>query len=203
MKHKMKRYNGEEGSKVEIDPEEAVNASAEAREITESVGTGPRNMDDVSAGQPDGASSSRSLKAAPKPAPKATLKPAAKAAPKLIAPSNIKSGRRPDEEAAKKTPVDVTKLSANERTKRNIEENLSGARSGSSPTDSRDVNARLRDSGIGSSISNYFSNFASPRERARREKEKSTKMASGGMTSSASKRADGIATKGKTRGKMC
>lgn len=29
------------------------------------------------------------------------------------------------------------------------------------------------------------------------------KMASGGMTSSASKRADGIATKGKTRGKMC
>ena len=30
-----------------------------------------------------------------------------------------------------------------------------------------------------------------------------TKMASGGMTSSASKRADGIATKGKTRGKIC
>jgi hypothetical protein len=29
------------------------------------------------------------------------------------------------------------------------------------------------------------------------------KMASGGMTSSASKRADGIAQKGKTRGKMC
>ena len=32
---------------------------------------------------------------------------------------------------------------------------------------------------------------------------KSKKMASGGMTSSASKRADGIAVKGKTRGKMC
>jgi hypothetical protein len=32
---------------------------------------------------------------------------------------------------------------------------------------------------------------------------KGEKMASGGMTSSASKRADGIATKGKTRGKMC
>jgi len=29
------------------------------------------------------------------------------------------------------------------------------------------------------------------------------KMASGGMTSSASKRADGIASKGKTRGRMC
>ena len=32
---------------------------------------------------------------------------------------------------------------------------------------------------------------------------KAKKMASGGMTSSASKRADGIAIKGKTRGKMC
>jgi hypothetical protein len=32
---------------------------------------------------------------------------------------------------------------------------------------------------------------------------KATKMASGGMTSSASKRADGIATKGKTRGRIC
>jgi hypothetical protein len=32
---------------------------------------------------------------------------------------------------------------------------------------------------------------------------KAKKMASGGMTSSASKRADGIATKGKTRGKIC
>ena len=34
-------------------------------------------------------------------------------------------------------------------------------------------------------------------------KTKSKKMASGGMTGSASKRADGIATKGKTRGKIC
>jgi len=29
------------------------------------------------------------------------------------------------------------------------------------------------------------------------------KMAKGGMTSSASRRADGIASKGKTRGKIC
>ena len=32
---------------------------------------------------------------------------------------------------------------------------------------------------------------------------KNIRMSSGGMTSSASKRADGIAVKGKTRGKMC
>lgn len=190
MKRKMKRYNGEEGSKVEIDPEEAVNASAEAREITESVGTGPRNMDDVSAGQPDGASSSRSLKAMPKAAPKPAAK-AAKATPKLIDPSNIRSGRRSDEDAVKKTPIDVTKLSANERTKRNIEENLAGARSGSGPTDTRSANQRLR-----SAAQRLRSTFGMKSGGA-------TKMASGGMTSSASKRADGIAVKGKTRGKMC
>jgi hypothetical protein len=48
----------------------------------------------------------------------------------------------------------------------------------------------------------YPSNIRS----GRREFEESQKMASGGMTSkvsSASKRADGIATKGKTRGKIC
>lgn len=50
------------------------------------------------------------------------------------------------------------------------------SRSGSGPTDTRSVSQRLR-SAFG--------------------------MKNGGMTSSASKRADGIATKGKTRGKMC
>jgi hypothetical protein len=82
--------------------------------------------------------------------------------------------------ASKASPVDETKLSANERTKRSIEKNLSGARSGSGPTDTRSVNERIR-SGLRSAFG----------------------MKNGGMTSSASKRADGIATKGKTRGKMC
>jgi hypothetical protein len=118
-----------------------------------------------------GAGSSRTVKATPKAPskPKADPKPAAK------------SESKP---AAKAAPVDVTKLSANERTKRTIEKNLSGARSGSGPTDTRSVTQRLR------------SAFGMKSGGA-------TKMASGGMTSSASKRADGIAVKGKTRGKMC
>jgi hypothetical protein len=66
---------------------------------------------------------------------------------------------------------------------------------------------------VGSSISDYFSNFETPAEaRARRAKEDKNKpvakrsggtvkkMASGGMASS---RGDGIAQRGKTRGKMC
>jgi hypothetical protein len=64
---------------------------------------------------------------------------------------------------------------------------------------------------IGSGVADYVRNFETPAEaRSRRAKEASgmkrggtVKMASGGMASSASRRADGIATKGKTRGKIC
>ena len=92
----------------------------------------------------------------------------------------VQSGRREDEEAVKTDPVDETKLSLSERIRLSRER----ARSGSSPTDYRPVNERF----------------------GMKRGGKVKKMASGGMTSSvssASKRADGIATKGKTRGKIC
>jgi hypothetical protein len=119
------------------------------------------------AGQFGGAGSSRTVKATPKAAPK----PAAKAAPKLIDPSNIRSGRRSDEES-QMAPADKTKMSVSERAKASRE----SARAGSGPTDRRSVGERLK-SAFG--------------------------MKSGGSVGSASRRADGIATKGKTRGKMC
>jgi hypothetical protein len=66
---------------------------------------------------------------------------------------------------------------------------------------------------VGSSISDMFSkakqNYESTRPVSRQvQKERDQaaargNLAKGGMASSASKRADGIATKGKTRGKMC
>jgi hypothetical protein len=73
------------------------------------------------------------------------------------------------EEDSSKPVTDKTKMSVSERAKANRE----SARSGSSTTDRRSVNERIR-SAMG--------------------------MKNGG---SASSRADGIATKGKTRGKMC
>jgi len=146
-----KRYN--EGG--DIDAMEAINYSDEARDIAESVGTGARNMDVPKA----------------KPIRKAASKPAAKAAPKLIDPSNIRSGRREFEES-QMAPADKTKMSVSERAKASRE----SARAGSGTTDRRSVSERLR-SAMG--------------------------MKSGGSVGSASRRADGIATKGKTRGKMC
>lgn len=77
--------------------------------------------------------------------------------PKLIDPTNIRSGRRPDEEALPKTPAKSMKSVENKETS----------------------------------------------DMTYRHGGKVKKMASGGSTSSASRRADGIATKGKTRGRMC
>jgi len=138
----MKRYNGEDGSKVEMDPEEAANKS------TEGMLSNPNAKEFGDAG------TSETAKATPKAAPKAAPKPVAKAAPKA---------------EPKAASVDKTKMSLAERAKASRE----SARSGSGSTDTRSVSQRLR-SAFG--------------------------MKNGG---SASSRADGIATKGKTRGKMC
>jgi hypothetical protein len=142
MKRKMKRYNGEEGSQVEVDPMEAANASDEAMDIAQSVGTGARNMD----------------------TPKPRSRPKPKAAPKA-AQSAAKTESTP---APKAAPVDETKLSLSDRMKLSRDR----ARTGSK-TDNRSVNQRFRD---------MFG------------------MKEGGMT--ASKRADGIASRGKTKCKM-
>jgi len=135
----------------------------------------PKEMGDASAAEEAGqfgdAGSSRTVKATPKAAPKAAPKPAAKAAPKLIDPSNIRSGRREFEES-QMAPADKTKMSVSDRAKASRE----SARAGSGTTDRRSVGERLK-SAFG--------------------------MKSGGSVGSASRRADGIATKGKTRGKMC
>ena len=101
-----------------------------------------------------------------------------KAEPKTKPKTKPKAERRGLDEPSKygmreedyfKPATDKTKMSVSERAKANRE----SARSGSSTTDKRSVNERIR-SAMG--------------------------MKNGG---SASSRADGIAVKGKTRGKMC
>ena len=104
---------------------------------------------------------------------KATPKAAPK--PKAAAKPAAKSESAP---TAKAASADETKMSVSERLKMSRDR----ARSGSGATDTRSVSQRLR------------SAFGMNKGGA-------TKMASGGMT--ASRRGDGIAQRGKTRGKMC
>jgi hypothetical protein len=104
---------------------------------------------------------------------------AARTMPKaVLKDSGAYRGTRSDTKAS---PVDETKLSLSDRFKLSRDR----SRSGSGPTDTRSVSQRLR--------------AAFGMKKGGEAK----KMASGGSTSSASKRADGIASKGKTRGKMC
>ena len=143
-------------------------------------------------------SSSDTTKATAKPTPKPAPKPAPETSSvrrvnredvessisKAAEPSSVRKLSREEGESIKKSSApakpDVTKMPVNDRIKKSIEDSVSSARSGSGKTDTRSVNERIR-----SSIRSTFG------------------FAKGGKVSSASNRADGIATKGKTRGKIC
>ena len=154
----MKRYNGEDGSQVD-DLEEANKREDMALKNPNAKEYGESGTSYTTKAEP---------KTKPKTKPKAVRRGFDEPEPKLIDASNIRSGRR-DFEESQMAPADKTKMSVSERAKANRE----SARSGSSTTDKRSVNERIR-SAMG--------------------------MKNGG---SASSRADGIAVKGKTRGKMC
>ena len=154
----MRRYNGEDGSQVD-DLEEANKREDMGLKNPNAKEYGESGTSYTTKAEP---------KAKPKTKPKAVRRGFDEPESKLIDSSNIRSGRRSDEES-QMASSDKTKMSVSERAKANRE----SARSGSSTTDKRSVNERIR-SAMG--------------------------MKNGG---SASSRADGIATKGKTRGKMC
>ena len=144
----MRRYNGEDGSQVD-----------DLEEANKREDMGLKNPNAKEYGE---SGTSYTTKAEPKTKPKTKPKAERRG---LDEPS--KYGMR--EEDYFKPATDKTKMSVSERAKANRE----SARSGSSTTDKRSVNERIR-SAMG--------------------------MKNGG---SASSRADGIAVKGKTRGKMC
>ena len=154
----MRRYNGEDGSQVD-DLEEANKREDMGLKNPNAKEYGESGTSYTTKAEP---------KTKPKTKPKAVRRGFDEPEPKLIDASNIRSGRR-DLEESQMPSSDKTKMSVSDRAKANRE----SARSGSSTTDKRSVNERIR-SAMG--------------------------MKNGG---SASSRADGIATKGKTRGKMC
>jgi len=142
------------------------------------------------AGQFGDAGSSRTVKATPKAAPKAALKAAADseiARMKNRAKSAEMPSGSPGRGKSAEMPADVTKMSVADRAKRSREM----ARAGSGATDTRSVGERLRSALAGKDRGGNTVDFAGS----------GMGMKSGGSVSSASRRADGIATKGKTRGK--
>ena len=171
-----KRY--EDGG--EIDALEAANKSEEAMDIADSMKRGAPGM-------------SETVKAKPKAMPKAESKPAPKATPKSEAKPAPKAAAASD---------DVTKMSLAERAKRSRE----NARSGSGTTDTRSVGERLRSALAGKDRGGNTVDFAGSGMGMKRGGSVKPSKMGGVKTSkpsfgSASSRADGIASKGKTRGK--
>lgn len=189
---KVKRYNeagyvtsndSNSGMKEAYDASqaEAANEAKEAKEAAKDMydratAEGARDAGKITESGDQGfggAGSGRTVTPTAKAAAKNMPKPAPKPAPTVKAETKA-------EPAPKAASVDETKLSLSDRMKLSRDR----ARTGST-TDTRSVSQRLRAA------------FGMKKGGA------ATKMASGGMTSSASRRADGIAQKGKTRGKMC
>ena len=124
-----------------------------------------------------GPGSSRVVKTTPKAMPKAAPKPQPKA--------ETKSTPKPK---PAEMPTDVTKMSLADRAKASREK----ARSGSGTTDTRSVGERIRSALAGKDRGGNSVDFGGT----------GLGMKSGGKVT-ASNRADGIAQRGKTRGKMC
>ena len=116
---------------------------------------------------------------------KAMRDTAAKPKPKAMAKTTLKTSNYSNEGRSTPAPAksDVTKMSLSERAAASRE----SARSGSGPTDTRSVGERLRSAFGGKDRGGNTVDFGGS----------GMGMAKGG---SASSRADGIATKGKTRG---
>jgi hypothetical protein len=174
---KMKRYA--EGNAVyEDDVEETYPRRGEEPVYPRDL----KEMGDASAAESAGqfgdAGTSRTVKATPKAMPKATPKAMPKAAPKPAAKAESKPAPKAD-------ASDETKMSLTERMKMSRDR----ARSGSGATDTRSVGERLRAAFAGKNRGGNSVDFAGSGMGMKR----------GGKVSSASKRADGIAIRGKTR----
>ena len=165
----------------EIDALEAANKSEEAQDIADSMKRGAPGMSETVKATPKAAA-----KPASKPAPKAESKPTPKPAIK-----------------ASDMPADESKMSLADRMKMSRER----ARSGSGTTDTRSVGERLRSALAGKDRGGNTVDFGgSGMGMKRGGSVKPSKMGAVKQAKpsygSASSRADGIASKGKTRGKF-
>ena len=186
-----KRYD--EGGEIDA-MEEANNRSEMTPRRVSLPPRAPREMGDASAAEEAGqfgdAGTSRTVKATPKAIPKA-IRDTGNDIARMV--NRAKSAEMPSGAPGRgksaEMPADVSKMSLADRAKRSREM----ARSGSGSTDTRSVGERLRSAFAGKNRGGNSVDFGGT----------GLGMKSGGSVGSASRRADGIATKGKTRGKMC
>jgi len=191
-KRKMRKF--EEGG--DVDPLEAANASEDSQAIMEQARGEEilKRMRDTEASQQE----------MPKPRMKETPIPRAKASPDVMKPT-------PKATMVEKTVVKTEPSTPKARPNENYS-NEGRGRAAPSPSAKketyRDLSGKTREKSesirpdfggaIGRSISDFFGSI---RERGRKSNPEA--YAKGGSVGSASKRADGIAQRGKTRGKMC
>jgi hypothetical protein len=214
-KHKVKRYDGEEGSVVTEKRVDINNPGAykmpERRKSDEEIEDSFSKETEPGSATPSipekSVSSEKTINYDSDKPKVVTKEELAKSGLTLREYMNKQQGLKPRGESAPSAPAKTStpKLESAPKSKPVVEV----VKSTSSRVPTSEEAAANRQAivdkvkSIGKSFSNYVSNFETPAERRSRERKESstTKMAKGGMT--ASSRADGIAQRGKTRGKMC
>ena len=207
MKHKVKKYAGKDSSLVEIEERSTKSPSV----IAEELAKGP--MDYATMGKRAGATPARSTMSGPVEYISESIKEdTEKESPRGIA-SGFKSGEskyeRDDNEvkmpvvkkkAVKKAPATQSSQSFPTRDRDRADQSFP------LKTDDKKVPPLRK---VGEAIMDTVANASKPYSSSMYDKMKgrkaggSVKMASGGKVSSASSRGDGIAQRGKTRGKIC
>ena len=207
MKHKVKKYAGKDSSLVEIEERSTKSPSV----IAEELAKGP--MDYATMGKRAGATPARSTMSGPIEYISESIKEdTEKESPRGIA-SGFKSGEskfeRDDNEikmpvvkkkAVKKAPATQSSQSFPTRDRDRADQSFP------LKTDDKKVPPLRK---IGEAIMGTVANASKPYSSSMYDKMKgrkaggSIKMASGGKVSSASSRGDGIAQRGKTKGRMC
>jgi hypothetical protein len=187
-KRKMRKF--EEGG--DVDPLEAVNASEDAQAIMDQA-----KGEEILKRMRDAESASM-----PKPRMQATPTPRAKASSDVMKPA-------PKSTMVEKTVVKTEPAAPKARPNENYSNEGRAAPSPSAKKETyRDLSGKTREKSeskrpdfggaIGRGISDFFGSI---RERGRKSNPEA--YAKGGSVGSASKRADGIAQRGKTKGKIC
>jgi len=187
-----KKYYADGG---ETDPMLEANASSESQDIAKSMGAGPKIEEEPKAEALPKATKSKVVTKEELEKSGLSLRDYLNKQQGLTRrgestpASSPKPAPKAESKPAPKDVSDVTKMSLADRAKASRE----SARLGSGPTDTRPVGERIRSALAGKDRGGNSVDFVGAGMGMKR----------GGSVSSASRRADGIATKGKTRGKMC
>jgi hypothetical protein len=204
---KFKRFNGEDGSTVEFDNRTVKGAKPSDYEINPESGKPYLPVDKAAPADTSLISEPKAKKAAPKATPKPADKPAAAKTVDKVEPKNevIPESDYAKKMNAGKGQAPLSRFTSNLGSPYPVDKpkEATAVKPASSKSYAEKMEAGRNQTSLGKSIRSFFSGKPYGAEKFEKEermkKDLGDGMKAGGKVSSASKRADGCAVRGKTR----